>query len=57
MGPGKPRAGGRLYLPWLAMATKILTGEEQLIYYHHEIAIIGRGRPGLDAWSAGLALP
>lgn len=25
----------------LAMATKILTGEEQLIYYHHEIALMG----------------
>lgn len=24
----------------LAMATKIITGEEQLIYYHHEIAIM-----------------
>jgi prolipoprotein diacylglyceryltransferase len=24
----------------LAMATKVITGEEQLIYYHHEIAIM-----------------
>ncbi len=35
----------------LAMATKILTGEEILIYYHHEIAILAVS--GLLAWLLG----
>jgi hypothetical protein len=36
----------------LAMATKIVTGEEKLIYYHHEITILLN--TGVLAWLLGL---
>jgi prolipoprotein diacylglyceryltransferase len=36
----------------LAMATKIVTGEEKLIYYHHEIAILLN--TGVLVWLLGL---
>ena len=51
----------------LAMATKVLTGREALVYYHHEIAVltssaIGLGlaglpvRPSLDVTALGLGV-
>jgi hypothetical protein len=34
----------------LVMTTKILTGEERIIYYHHEIAVMGMAAALLRSW-------